>query len=273
MLSPLTDILELPFVASYVVPLGIPEVQESFKKLLEAGNAAMEWIQACGAIDGGTIAELGLPAIIGGFTKAPFDTLGDTLRGTRSIMLDKFQRPGKILAALERWTPLAIEMGVRSATAAQVPMVFIPLHKGADGFMSNDDFKTYYWASLKAVILGLVEEGIVPWLFVEGGYNQRLDIVADPDIPKGTTVWIFDRTDLREVKKRFKGWACFGGNVPSSLLRTNTTKDVTEYVKDLMEGPASDGGFILSTGQVVDDALPENLHAMIKAGKEFGTYK
>ena len=39
-------------------------------------------------------------------------------------------------------------------------------------------------------------------LFVEGAYNQRLDIITDPDIPAGTTVWMFDQTDIREAKKR-----------------------------------------------------------------------
>jgi hypothetical protein len=33
------------------------------------------------------------------------------------------------------------------------------------------------------------------------------------------------------------------------------------------------GGFILSTGAVLDDAQPANLHAMIDAGKKYGGYK
>jgi len=273
LLSHVTDVVELPFLGGYMVPLGIPDVQKAFKKLLEAGDAAMEWIQACLAIDGYSMGTLGLPAVIGGFTKAPFDTLGDTLRGTRAIMIDKFKCPDKILAAVERWVPLAINMGVRSAEAANNPMAFIPLHKGADGFLSDSDFRKYYWPSLKAVILGLVKEGIVPWLFVEGAYNQRLDVVADPEIPKGTTVWMFDRTDMKQVQKKLGGWACFGGNVPASLLRTNSPQDVKDYVKRLLDDCAQDGGFILSTGQVVDDANPENLHALIEAGKEYGVYR
>ena len=91
--------------------------------------------------------------------------------------------------------------------------------------MSDKDFKTFYWPTLKAVIVGLVNEGCVPFLFVEGGYNQRLDVIAgDPDIPAGTTFWIFDKTDMREVKKRFGGWACFGGNVPASMLSDRYTR-------------------------------------------------
>lgn len=272
MLSPLTDVLELPFAGGYMVPYGIPPVQAAFQKVLEAGQAAMEWIQAALAIDGQTISTLGIPPLIGGFTKAPFDTLGDTLRGTRAIMLDMYRQPKKLLAALELMTPIAIEMGVRSCTTNKNPIAFIPLHKGADGFMSNEDFKTFYWPTLKEVILGLIREGVAPYLFVEGGYNQRLDIIADYDIPKGSTIWIFDQTDMKEVKKRFTGWACFGGNVPVSLLKAAAPGEVSDCVKELLDDVAQDGGFILSTGAVLDDAKPENLHAMIETGKEFGKY-
>ncbi len=272
MLSPLTDILELPFLGGFMVPVGIPPVQESFQKLLEAGRLAMEWIGAALAIDGATISTLGIPPLIGGFTKAPFDTLGDTIRGTRAIMLDMYRQPKKVLAALDRIVPLAIEMGVRSSTNNGNPVAFIPLHKGADGFMSNKDFKTFYWPTLKAVVLGLIEEGVVPYLFVEGGYNQRLDIITDPDIPAGKSIWIFDQTDMKEVKQRFSGWACFGGNVPVSLLKAGTAQQVEDYTKGLIDDVAGDGGFILSTGAVLDDAEAENLHAMIRTGKEYGKY-
>jgi hypothetical protein len=272
MLAPLTDILELPFLGGFMVPVGIPPVQDSFQKLIEAGRHAMEWIGAALAIDGATISTLGIPPLIGGFTKAPFDTIGDTIRGTRAIMLDMFRQPAKLLAALERLVPIAIEMGVRSATTNQNPVAFIPLHKGADGFMSNKDFKTFYWPTLKAVVLGLIEQGIVPYLFVEGGYNQRLDIITDPDIPAGKSIWIFDQTDMKEVKKRFTGWACFGGNVPVSILKAGTPQQVEDYTKGLIDDVAGDGGYILSTGAVLDDAEAENLHAMIRTGKEYGKY-
>jgi hypothetical protein len=64
--------------------------------------------------------------------------------------------------------PIATEMGVSGATAGDNPFVFIPLHKGADGFISDKDFKKFYWPTLKAVLLGLIEAGTIPYLFVEG---------------------------------------------------------------------------------------------------------
>jgi hypothetical protein len=272
MLGPWTDIIELPFVGLAMIPSGIPPVQQAFKTFLEAGQVILEWISAVGPIEGASMAGLGLPSTIGGFTKAPFDTLGDTMRGTRGIMLDMFRQPDKVLAAMERIVPIAVEMGVRNATANNNPFVFMPLHKGADGFMSNKDFKKFYWPTLKAVILGLIEAGTVPYLFVEGGYNQRLDLMVDPDIPAGHTVWAFDHTDMKEVKKKLGGWAAFAGNVPGSLMKAGKPEEISDYVKKLMDDVAGDGGYILSNGAVMDDSTPENVHAFIDTGKKFGKY-
>ena len=208
-----------------MIGAGLPPAMKAWETMLEAGREALKWAGFVGATDGDSIAKYGLPAFIGGACKAPFDTLGDTMRGTRAIMLDKFRQPKKVLAAMERLVPLAIASGVRGVTGSKNPFVFIPLHKGADGFMSDKDFKTFYWPQLKAVIIGLVNEGCVPFLFVEGGYNQRIDVIAgDPDIPAGSTLWIFDKTDMNEVKQLWGGWACFGGNVPASLLSTGTAE-------------------------------------------------
>ncbi len=273
MLGRFSDVLELPSVGAAMIPFGIPAVQQALGKLLEAGRAAVEWIEACGAIDRETVSTLGLTGLMGGFTKAPFDIVGDTLRGTRAIMLDKFRQPKKVLAVVERLVPLAIDAGVESAKHSRTPTVFIPLHKGADSFMSNKDFETFYWPTLKALIIGLIKEGLIPCLFVEGSYNRRLNTIADPDIPAGRTVWMFDQTDLKEVKKRFTGWACFAGNVPSSLLIAGTPEDVRAHVQRLIDDVGQDGGYILSTGATVDTAVAANLHAMIDTCKEYGVYR
>jgi hypothetical protein len=272
MMGPWTDIVELPFVGLALVPSAIPPVQQAYKTFLEAGQLILEWISAVGPIEGASMAGLGLPSTIGGFTKAPFDILGDTLRGTRGIMLDIYRQPNKVLAAVERIVPIAIDMGVRNANASNNPFVFMPLHKGADGFMSNNDFKKFYWPSLKAVLLGLIQAGTVPYLFVEGGYNQRLDFIVDPDIPAGHTVWMFDHTDMKEVKKKLSGWAAFGGNVPGSLMKAGKPEEISTYVKKLIDDVAADGSFILANGAVLDDSTPENVHALIDTGKAYGKY-
>ncbi|MGB9887368.1 MAG: uroporphyrinogen decarboxylase family protein [Moorellales bacterium] len=271
-LLPVTDLMELPFMGPYLVMIGLPEVQEAFRRLLEAGRAAQEWIRAVGAVDTENSATLGLPRFSGGFTKAPFDTLGDTLRGTRGIMLDMYRRPEKLLAALEALVPLMIDMGVHTSRLGGSPCISIPIHKGADGFLSREAFAKFYWPSFKAVLLGLIEQGLVPFVFVEGSYNQRLDFLADPDLPKGRILWLFDQTDMVKAKAVLGGRACIAGNVPLALLKVGTPEQVRQYVRDLIEKVAGDGGFILANGGVLDDVKPENLRAMIEAGLEYGRY-
>ena len=55
--------------------------------------------------------------------------------------------------------------------------------------------------------------------------------------------------------------------------KTGSVSMLRDCVKRLIDDVAGDGGFILATGAVVDDAEPENLHALIDTGKEYGVYR
>ena len=270
MLPNLAGFQELPFVGPNMIPFGLPPVQQAYQTILEAGAEALKWAGAVGAFNGEMIS-LGFPAGAGGFTKVPFDTLGDTLRGTRGIMIDIYRQPEKVLAALDAITPLMIDMGTSATQMAGNPLVMIPLHKGADGFLSDEQFKKFYWPHFKKLLMGLIEEGCIPMSFVEGGYNTRLDIIRD--VPKGTTYWTFDATDMARAKKALGGIACIGGNVPTDLLSVGTVSQVKDYVKNLIDTCAGGGGYIMANGVAADNVKPENMKAMIDFTKEYGVYK
>ena len=123
---------------------------------------------------------------------------GPTLHGPRHVSLD---HPEELIEACERITPFMVKSGVASCKAAGHIMPFIPLHKGADGFMSDDQFLKFYWPTLRKLIIWLVNEGCVPQLFAEGKYNQRLESICD--VPKGKTVWWFDMTDMKRAEEMF----------------------------------------------------------------------
>lgn len=263
-------ILEMYGVALNFIPFGIPPVQGTFKALFEAGAEALQWIEVMGGAHG-ELATLGFPAILGGFTKAPFDVIGDTLRGTKGIMLDIYRQPAKLIKAMEALTPLMIKMGVGAAQTTGNPLIFIPLHKGADGFLSDEQFKKFYWPTLKEVMLGLIEAGCVPFPAAEGGYSSRLNVVKD--LPKGKTLWMIDLTDMAKAKETLGKNACLLGNVPSALLNLGTPQEVKDYVKKLIDVAGKDGGLIVQNGAFFDEAKPENVKAMIQAGKEYGAYR
>ncbi|HOQ99380.1 MAG TPA: uroporphyrinogen decarboxylase family protein [Anaerolineae bacterium] len=269
MLPFLPGIQEIYGVAFNFIPFGLPPVQATFQALFEAGAEALKWAGAIGGVNG-ELATLGFPTLIAGFSKAPFDVIGDTLRGTKGIMLDMYRQPDKLLEAMEALVPLMIKLGVSSVQVTGNPLVFVPLHKGADGFISDEQFKKFYWPTLKQVLLGLIEGGCIPLPAAEGGYSTRLEVVQD--LPRGKTVWMIDLTDMARVKETLGRNACLLGNVPSALLNVGTPQDVRGFAKRLIETVGKDGGFILSNGSFFDEAKPENVRAMVETAKEFGAY-
>ena len=270
MLPPVTGILEIYGVAFNFIPYALPPVQGTFKALFEAGAEALKWAMVIGGLNA-ELASLGYPNILGGFTKAPFDTIGDTLRGTRGIIMDMYRQPDKLLKAMEALVPIMIGMGIGSAQQTGNPQIFMPLHKGADGFLSDEQFKKFYWPTFKAVMLGLIEGGCIPFPALEGHWGSRLEIIQD--IPRGKTMWMVDQTDMAKVKQTLGKNACLIGNVSSSMLKLGTPQDVKAYVKKLIDTCGKDGGLIISNGAFFDEAKPENVKAMAEATKEYGVYK
>ena len=75
--------------------------------------------------------ELGYPTLFGATALTAFDCVSDFLRGLRGTMLDMYQAPDRLLAAMELYTPWIIEQTVALARARGNPRVFIALHRGA----------------------------------------------------------------------------------------------------------------------------------------------
>jgi uroporphyrinogen-III decarboxylase len=213
----------------------------------------------------------GYPVAFGAFCKAPFDTIGDTLRGTQPILKDMYRRPEKLLEALDVVADFTIKSVLTSPNVANIFMVTYPLHKGADGWMSQKQFDTFYWPSLKKVMDAFIREGLIQNMFAEGGYNSRLDSINE--FPKGSVCWYFDRTDIFRAKQVLGSKCAIQGNVPSSLVITGTPAEMKEHCRKLIEGCGQGGGYILSAGAVADNPSQDNLRAMVEAVHEYGGYR
>ena len=127
--------------------------------------------------------------------------------------------------------------------------------------MSLEQFKTLYWTGLKKLMVGLIEAGITPHPFFEGGYESRLEIIRD--IPAGKAMYWFERTDMVKAKKILGDRVCIRGNVPASSLCTGSPGEVAAYCKKLINEVGKGGGFILDGAVgIPDEARPENVKAM-----------
>jgi uroporphyrinogen-III decarboxylase len=266
----LTTFAEMYGTGVIFFPYGLPDVQAAFKALLEAGSEALKWLGYFGAFYK-EMTELGFPSYLAGFTKAPFDILADTLRGTRGIMLDMYRQPDKLIEAMDAILPFWIQKGIIEAKMGGSPLIFLPLHKGADGFMSDEQYKTFYWPYLKKILLGLIDEGVVPLCWAEGGYDSRLEVIRD--VPKGKMAWLFDRVDMAKAKEALDGIACVMGSMPMDLMTVGTPQKAREHAKKLIDTCGKGGGYVMANGAFFDEVKWDNLKAIVDTVKEYGVYK
>ena len=269
MFQPLTNIIENVQINT-LGPFSQPAVQDMFRTFIKAGEAFAKAQQAAMPYFG-KAAEYGFAASFGTLCFAPFDVLGDTLRGTTNIMKDMFRRPKKLLAALDVITEITISNMLENPNIDSMFMVGYPLHKGADGWMSQQQFDTFYWPSLKRCMDAFIKEGLIQSLFAEGGFNTRLEHVNQ--FPRGTVTWRFDQTDMGKAKEILGKDCCIQGNVPTSLLVTSTPDKVKDYCRQVIETCKPGGGYVLCPGAGAENPKLENLKAMVEAVNEYGWYK
>lgn len=260
-----TEIIQMP-----LWPLARRDVQGMLQRLLIAGKELATYLEIMDRERGEADIHGHLSMAPGCFAKAPFDTIGDTLRGTKGILLDMLRQPEKLLEALDLVADLTIGALLGSRAGQEELRVMFPLHKGADGWMSEQQFLTFYWPSLKKVLDATIAEGLLPSLFAEGSYNSRLDLVNE--FPKGAVSWHFDRTDMAKAKEILGAKCSIEGNLPSSLLVAGSPDEVKAESRRLIEMCAPGGGYILAAGAVPEFPRLENLKAMAEAAREYGVY-
>jgi hypothetical protein len=267
-LVPLTDMLEIPM--GEIMPLAMPEVQDTLQRLLDAGKELQKRNEITARLmDFGP--GLGFPAMATRYAFAPFDAVGDTLRGTRGVVTDMFRHRDKLEKAVEIMADVTIDSLLKAPSFPTLNAVMFPLHKGADGWMSEEQYENLYWPSLKRVMDALIEEGIIPVMFAEGGYETRLKSITD--FPKGSVVWWFDQTNMAKAKEVLGDKFCIQGNVPSSLICTGSPEQVKEYCRKLIEDCGKGGGYVLGAGCIPDHPKLECVRAMMAASKEYGIYR
>ncbi len=270
-LDPLSMLPDFPRISesldtiSLLAPFGSPPFQEMLQKMMEAGNELKQILDVVGQTAAAVKAE-GFPTMGSNMVKTPFDYLGDTLRGTKGILMDMFRRPDDLLAACEAYVPILIKSIIEASDGSGAPRAMYVLHKGADGFMSDEQFKKFYWPTWKQVMLALYEEGITNYLFIEGSYNQRLEYLAE--MPEKSLVCHFDQTDMSRVKDVLSEKHIIAGNVPASLMATGTVDDVRTYCEGLVAMFEDAPAYILAHGCSFEETTDEKLKAFMDSVKK-----
>jgi uroporphyrinogen-III decarboxylase len=256
--------------ASWVGLMANPEIRKVFQTLMDLSDEFMKHQSAIMEV-GKIASSRGYPSFFGGLmAQAPYDFFADMQRGTYGIAMDLYRQPEKLLEAIDVQLELTVETTIKNFPMTNCPICMMPLHKGDDTFMSDEQFEKFYWPSLQKLFLAMIEEGLVPFPFAEGRYNNRLKQITDT--PRTGVVWYFDQTDMARAKKTLGDIACIVGNVPTSIVMTGTSSQVKENCRRLIETCAPGGGYILAGGASIDKGNIANLKAMMEAAYEYGIY-
>lgn len=263
--NPLALITQLSSLA------GAPPIVSLFKTLGKVGEE-MDKFMTCQVNLSNKLFAMGYPVAFGAVTLCPFDWVSDFLRGMRGSMIDLFREPDKLYAATEMYLPVVIQGVLKQTEMSRNPRVFIPLHRGAEGFMSNEQYAKFYWPGLKALILDLIDAGLVPIPFFEGNYTSRLEFLAE--LPPGKVAGHFDKVDRRRFQEILGDVMCFWGDVPPSLLINGKSEKVKDYVKELIDTFAGSGALIVdgTVESIPAESRPENVAAMVETVFEYGKY-
>lgn len=274
-LEPLSLLPPIPWMLMGYVTTGltavltIPAVASAWQALAAAGQKAAQWAADEVALDE-ELRALGFPVLAGSGTLAPLDLVG-ILRGSRGLILDMFRQPDKLLALAERLLPITVDTALALAKMSGNPRVFMAANRGADGLMSPKQFEILYWPGFKRVVLALIEAGLTPCIHFQGCFDSRLGYLTD--LPKGRILALFDRTDVFRAKELLKDTMCIGGNMPLTLLRAGTAEEIRDYTRKLIDVVGRDGGFVMTSNTVLDDADPERVRIWIECTREYGGYR
>ena len=260
----------------FSVPMGVrglaaqvsaPDTKKMIETLWKINEGYEEYQKKANEVNASFV-ELGYPIIRGGGAGVPFDGYSDFLRGTILSLEDLYTRPEDVRRYIDATFEQTIAMIKASKGINDGTQVFMALHKGMDGFMSDEHYREYYWSHLQQIIAAIVEANKIPYIFTEGKYNSRLDCLKE--VEPGKTLYHFEEVDMAAAKKALGGVACISGGFPNYLLNYGTKQEVIDECKRLIDICAPGGGFIFETAYGIDYAKRENVEAMFETVHEYG---
>ena len=256
-------------IVNVVTTLSTPESRQMLQDCWELNDMIAERVKKLRDIEQ-TIEDMGFPVLDKGGAAVPFDRYSDIYRGTMDSMMDMYDNEDVILSYCRMNLKIMKEMVREQGKFLKGKWIFMALHKGMDGFMSDEQYAKYYAPDLLEVVEEIVNCGMVPYIFAEGKYDTRLEYLKE--VPKGKTVIHFEECNMKEVKRVLGDVACIEGGFPTYLLEHGTKEQVVDACKELIDTCAAGGGFIFSTDRGFDDGKPELVEAAYDTVINYGKH-
>jgi uroporphyrinogen-III decarboxylase len=222
------------------------EFRKLARTLVQAARAQKSYRDTIGSIRD-DLSRLGFPphSQFGGVGGAPFDTVSSFFRGMKGSMLDMYRRPEKLLQLCDRVMSLRIEAAVPAEPdpSGFCKRVAMPLWRGDKTFMSDQQFKKFYWPGLKKALLATIDLGFMPMPIFEDTFGERLECLLE--LPRGKVVAVVDHTDAIQAKEILGGHTCVIATLPASIKYVSL-REAAEIAKSQIKACMKGGGYMLN---------------------------
>lgn len=261
----------LPRVSADIAAPGETVTYRNNLAFLKGGMAMLSYFMGFGPQVQRLQSECGVASAISGIFKSPFDIIADKLRGYMGLTMDMITQPEKVLKACEALMPHLLHMALSGADPAKLVPIGFWMHRGCTPFITQSQFDSHYWPTLKPIIEELWDRGHQTLFYAEGNWDAHLKNFAE--LPDRSLVFHLDRSDPFLAHKTFGHKFCLSGGVPNAMLAYGTPDEVRAYCKKLIDGVAQDGGYIMDASAIMqNDSTIENVRAMTEFTREYGVY-
>jgi len=184
---------------------------------------------------------------------------------------DLLTQPEKVMAACEALMPHLYHVALTSSDATGTVPIGYWMHRGCVPFISHQQFKEFYWPTVKPIIEELWRQKRQTLFYAEGNWNRHLDAFAE--LPDKSIVYHADQGDIFEISRKLGKKFCISGGIPNFLLAYRSPQDVRAWCKKVIDGVAHEGAYIMDASAIVqDEAKIENMKAMTDFTREYGVY-
>ncbi len=261
----------LPRVSTEVAAIGQPATYRNNLALVKSSMAMMVYFYAFGPQIQRLRDECGTVSAIAGIFKAPFDIIGDKLRGYIGLTMDMATQPDKVLKAAEALMPHLVHVGLTTADPSKEVPIGLWMHRGCVPFISPKQFTSHYWPTLKPCIEEFWKHGHQTMFYAEGKWDHHLDDFAT--LPGRSILYHVDQGDIFLAHKKLHHKFALSGGIPNVLLSYGKPDEVRAHCRKVIDGVARDGGYIMDAGAIMqDDTSIENLRALTDFTREYGVY-
>ncbi|MFP4026938.1 MAG: uroporphyrinogen decarboxylase family protein, partial [Candidatus Brocadiia bacterium] len=197
------------------------------------------------------------------------------LRGMENLLMDYALRPELAHRLAEKVMEYKAAVLDRAARAgADVLCTGDDYAHNGGPIMSPDHFEQFVCPYLQQAV-EVARRHDLPFLkHTDGRLWKILDPIVDTGISCLDPIEPIAGMDMGEVKEAYGDRISLAGNVDcGQLLPHATPEEVVEAVKETLAKGAPGGGFILASSNSIHPSVkPENYAAMVRTGREFGTY-